>query len=130
MDFVIKIIDANPAENTIVCLAGDVEVWRSITPASLDPACTLNIDYPTIVDERKATDADELRYRVPTVAEAKVLRIDEERHRVAATYAAVVEAVALKDAAAAVQLPEAELVAEAEAWAVAKATVEAAQRKH
>ncbi len=128
--------DRMAGQTLIECVDDDSGVvrWRSWAPESVDPAVRLAPDlYPVVADERSTTKETEVAYRVPTVEEYRLInqvrRRDyadpepgepgKDHHRVIATLAAVVEAVTVEDAAAAVELPEADLVAEAEAWAVA-----------
>ena len=96
-----------------------VEVWRSWLPAEIDPAVRLNIDLGPAADERSDTETTEVSYRVPSTSEARLLDISPDQHRVVATYAAVVEAVSLSDAATACELPEQALIEEAQGWAAA-----------
>lgn len=110
------------------------EVWRSWASETIDPAVRLSPDLPTAVDDRTSTKEGEVIYRVPTVEEYVALNqmrardygvaeADEpgaDHHRVVATYAAVVDAVPVADAAAAVGLPEQALIDEALGWAAAQ----------
>ena len=128
--------DRFPGHTLIECIDDDTgEVaWRSWAPSDIDPAVRLAPDqYPTVADERKTTDTTEITYRVPTIDEYRKIanirardyadpepgEMGKDHHRVVATLAAVVEAVTVKDAAEAVKLEEADLIAEAEAWAAA-----------
>lgn len=97
-------------------------VWRSWAPPEIDPAVRLNVDHPTATDDRTDTATTQIGYRVPTVEEASAHDLgitDPDHHRAVATYAAVVEAVPVEDAAAAVELDAQALVDEALAWEVA-----------
>lgn len=133
-----RIVDNNdprfPGQVCIECVEDDGRVSsRSWAPADVDPAVRIGPEHPVAVDDRTTTDTTEVVYRVPTVDEYKQLNgiknreyVDPEpgeagkdHHRVVATYAAVLEAVTVDEAAAAVELDKADLVAEAEAWAVA-----------
>jgi hypothetical protein len=137
----IRIVDnGTDREGVLIeCVEGDRVIWRSWADESIDPAIRLSPDqYPTIADERTTTPETEVSYRVPTVDEYRTLagikardyddpepgEAGRDHHRVLATLAAVVEAVPVTDAAAAAKVKPADLVAEAEAWAVA-AEVEA-----
>jgi hypothetical protein len=135
----VRIIDNDddrfPGHTLIECIDDHGNtVWRSWAPDDIDPAIRLAPDqYPVVADERKTTDTTEVTYRVPTIDEYRKItnnrardyndpepgEMGKDHHRVLATLAATVEAVDLEDAAEAVQLDEADLVAEAEAWAAA-----------
>lgn len=119
----------------IECVEDGRVIWRSWADESIDPAIRLTPDqYPTVADERTTTPETEVSYRVPTVDEYRALagikardyddpepgEAGKEHHRVLATLAAVVEAVTVDDAARAVELDKADLIAEAEAWAAAE----------
>ena len=129
--------DRFPGHTLIECVddaTGEV-VWRSWAPDDIDPAVRLAPDqYPVVADERKSTDTTEVAYRVPTIPEYREMsnlkardyndpepdEMGKDHHRVLATLAAVVEAVTVDDAARAVELDKADLIAEAEAWAAAE----------
>jgi len=99
-------------------LSGEI-LWRSWAPEDVDPAIRLNPDsYPVVDDVRTTTETETIHYRVPTVAEFTGLAgsYQEDAHRVIATYAAVVEAVTVSEAAKAAQVDEQVLVDEAQGW--------------
>lgn len=136
----------DPRFPDMVCIEtheGDGRVSsRSWAPLNVDPAIRIGPELPVAVDDRKTTDTTEIAYRVPTVAEYRTLNgvkgrdyndpepgePGKDHHRVIATYAAVLEVVTVKEAADACEHTEAELVAEAEAWAVAEAVAEVKPR--
>lgn len=133
----IRIVDNDTGRDGVLieCVEGGRVIWRSWAPDDIDPAIRLAPDqYPVVADERTDTATTEIAYRVPTVEEYRALngikardytdpepgQAGADHHRVLATLAAVVEAVTVDDAAQAVELDKADLVAEAEAWAIAK----------
>lgn len=124
-----------PDHTCIACFEDDGRMSSiSWAPYDIDPAVRIGPEMPVAIDARKATETTEIAYRVPTIDEYRTLNgvkgrdyrdpepgePGKDHHRVVATYAAVLEVVTVDDAATACQIDKAELVAEAEAWAVAR----------